>query len=85
MIGMINSARSLLTRDYIEDIRVLVGGVAGGDSTDDHEGSYAEFEGLLNSLFINLTLFFFFILFFECNRHLRGTYLKRLTKKFKVC
>ena len=55
-----------------------------GEVTDDHEGSYAETEGLLNSLYINLTLFSFFMLFFEANRHIKSTYLKRSAKKFKV-
>ena len=54
------------------------------DSTDDHFGGYAETEGLLNSLYINLVLFAFFMVFFEANRHMKSTYLKRATKKFKV-
>ena len=53
-------------------------------STDDHFGGYAETEGLLNSLYINLVLFAFFMIFFEANRHMKSTYLKRATKKFKV-
>ena len=36
-----------------------------GDTTDDRDSSYAETEGLLNSLYINLTLFSFFMIFFE--------------------
>ena len=55
-----------------------------GDTTDDRDSSYAETEGLLNSLCINLTLFSFFMIFFEANRHMKSTYLKRSTKKFKV-
>ena len=53
-------------------------------STDDHFGGYAETRGLLNSLYINLVLFSFFMVFFEANRHMKSTYLKRATKKFKV-
>ena len=65
-------AVSFLRRDLYED------------TTDDHNGSYAETEGLLNSLFINLILFSFFMIFFEANRHMKSTYLKRSTRKFKV-
>jgi hypothetical protein len=54
------------------------------DTTDDHNGSYAETEGLLNSLYINLILFSFFMIFFEANRHMKSTYLKRSTRKFTV-
>ena len=53
-------------------------------SNDDHFGGFAETEGLLNSLYINLVLFAFFMIFFEANRHMKSTYLKRATKKFKV-
>jgi hypothetical protein len=45
--------------------------------------SYAETAGLLNSLYINLILFSLFMVFFEVNRHMKSTYLKRATKKFK--
>ena len=54
------------------------------DTTDDHFGSYAETAGLINSLYINLILFTLFMVFFEVNRHMKSTYLKRATKKFKV-
>ena len=56
-----------------------------GPQSDDAIASYAETQGLLNTLYINLILFTFFMTFFEVNRHMRSTYLKRVTKRFQRC
>ena len=53
--------------------------------SDDSIASLAETQGLLNTLYINLILFTFFMTFFEVNRHMRSTYLKRVTKRFQRC
>jgi hypothetical protein len=47
--------------------------------------SVSETQGLLNTLWINLILFAFLMTFFEVNRHMRSTYLKRVTKRFQRC
>ena len=52
-------------------------------STGDNS-SITETEGLYNTLYINLVLFSFLMTFFEINRNMKSTYLKRVTKKFQV-
>ena len=53
------------------------------DAQDD-ESDFAETQGLLSTLWINLVIFAIFMTFYEMNRHMKSIYLKRLTTKFKV-
>ena len=53
------------------------------DGQDDSV-DFAETQGLLSTLWINLVIFAIFMAFYEMNRHMKSIYLKRLTAKFKV-
>ena len=46
----------------------------------DTENGANESTQLINTLYINLIVFTFLVIFFECNRHVRSIYQKRLTK-----
>ena len=54
------------------------------DSQDDDYTDYAETQGLLSTLWINIVIFSILMTFFEMNRHMKSIYLKRSTTKFKV-
>lgn len=51
---------------------------------DDTGEDFAETQGLLSTLWINVVIFATFMTFYEMNRHMKSIYLKRSTTKFKV-
>ena len=55
---------------------------SGTDSDDTQD--FAETQGLLSTLWINVVIFATLMTFYEMNRHMKSIYLKRSTSKFKV-
>lgn len=54
------------------------------NESQDDTIDYAETQGLLSTLWINIVIFATFMTFYEMNRHMKSIYLKRSTTKFKV-
>ena len=61
-----------------DELRVLV--AVGPDHSADCDTASLESLQLVNTLYINVIVFVLLVVFFECNRHMRSIYQKRLTK-----